>query len=190
MRSTASSPSLLDLLVESLQDDTTAREDTRALAKKSQPKPQTKSNMWRQHRRLEVLRLRDEAKQLDEELKQMKLAAGVRSTVPLVSSACSIQTHRSSVRLTVKRLLGESWQDAASRESLARQMADERLHKVLRVQVKHARKLHDAADDNCREPVDCRCILSTVTQSQRAVWTLLTKITNEGCRVAYGEVRT
>ncbi|KAI9990542.1 hypothetical protein PInf_018096 [Phytophthora infestans] len=45
----------------------------------------------------------------------------------------------------VKRLLGQSWQDAASRESLARQMANidnEQLRRVLHMQVKYARKLH------------------------------------------------
>eukprot|EP00644_Phytophthora_capsici_P011768 jgi/Phyca11/123468/e_gw1.50.324.1 len=48
-------------------------------------------------------------------------------------------------RPAARKLLGESWQDAASRESLGRHMSgveNERLHKVLHMQVKYARKLH------------------------------------------------
>ncbi|KAG6613779.1 uncharacterized protein IUM83_18531 [Phytophthora cinnamomi] len=108
-------------------------------AVKSKPTAKTKSNTWRQRQRLEVLRLRDEMQQLDAELKKMKLASGVLSTVPLVSSVCTAK------RSPVRKLLHESWQDAASRESLARQTSDienERLHKVLHMQVKHARKIY------------------------------------------------
>ncbi|ETI41935.1 hypothetical protein F441_12846 [Phytophthora nicotianae CJ01A1] len=108
------------------------------------PKTRTKSNTWRQRQRMEVLRLRDEVKHLDTELKKIKLAAGVRSTVPLIEGVTIIAAAQRK-RPAVKKLLGESWQDAASRESLARQIAsvdNERLHKVLHTQVKHARKLH------------------------------------------------
>lgn len=108
------------------------------------PKPKTKSNTWRQRQRLEVLRLRDSVKQLDAKLKKMKLAAGVRSTLPLIEGVSSIAAAQIK-RPVVRKLLGESWQDAASRESLARQLADvenERLHRALHMQVKHARKLH------------------------------------------------
>ncbi|POM80211.1 Hypothetical protein PHPALM_1985, partial [Phytophthora palmivora] len=107
-------------------------------------KAKTKSNSWRQRQRLEVLHLRDEVKQLDKELKMMKLAVGVRSTLPAIEGVRSVMATR--IKLpALKKVLGESWQDAASRESLARQMAgveNERLHKVLHMQVKHARKLH------------------------------------------------
>ncbi|KAK1935829.1 hypothetical protein P3T76_010523 [Phytophthora citrophthora] len=103
-----------------------------------------KSNTWRQRQRLEVLRLRDEVKQLDAELKKMKLATGVRSTLPLTELVRRSATDQLK-QPTAKKLLGESWQDAASRELLARHISgveNERLHKVLYMQMKYARKLH------------------------------------------------
>ncbi|KAG1712915.1 hypothetical protein DVH05_000647 [Phytophthora capsici] len=107
-------------------------------------KPQAKKNNWRQRQRLEILRLRDEVKELDEELKKMKLATGVRSTLPPLKGASSFATNQLK-RPAARKLLGESWQDAASRESLGRHMSgveNERLHKILHMQVKYARKLH------------------------------------------------
>ncbi|GMF28404.1 unnamed protein product [Phytophthora lilii] len=118
------------------------KEEASSSAAAAKDKPKTKSNTWRQRQRLEVLRLRDEVKQLDAELKKRKLAAGVRSTLPPVSSVGAALAIK---RPAARKLLNESWRDAAFRESLARQMADvenERLHKVMRMQVKHARKLY------------------------------------------------
>ncbi|KAG6951891.1 hypothetical protein JG688_00013529 [Phytophthora aleatoria] len=75
-------PTLLDFL-DALEDvDTKA--DALPIAATVQvkvdnkPKVKTTSNTWRQRRGLEVLRLRDEVKQLDAELKKMKLVAGVK----------------------------------------------------------------------------------------------------------------
>ncbi|KAF1786079.1 hypothetical protein GQ600_14403 [Phytophthora cactorum] len=99
----------------------------------------TTSNTWRQRRRLEMLRLRDEVKQLDAEPQENEV--GSRGALHFAVNGRATQMNRPAV----KRLLGESWQDAASRESVTRQIANadnERLHRVLHMQVKHARKLH------------------------------------------------
>ncbi|KAG2774070.1 hypothetical protein JG687_00004996 [Phytophthora cactorum] len=141
-------PTLLDFL-DALEDVDTKADAlpiaaTVQVKDDNKPKAKTTSNTWRQRRRLEVLRLRDEVKQLDAELKKMKLVAGVRSTLPLMEGVSTIAATQMN-RPAVKRLLGESWQDAASRESVTRQIANadnERLHRVLHMQVKHARKLH------------------------------------------------
>ncbi|RLN65940.1 hypothetical protein BBJ28_00008042 [Nothophytophthora sp. Chile5] len=80
-----------------------------------------KSNNWRQERRLELLHLREEAMRLSAQLEQLKLAAGVQSTVPLTERVKLAGRACAQPRQSVK--LGDSWQDAAVRESLARLMA-------------------------------------------------------------------
>ncbi|KAL3670598.1 hypothetical protein V7S43_003790 [Phytophthora oleae] len=139
------------------------------------PEAKRKSSTWRQRQRLKVLRLRDEVKELDEELKKMKLSTGVRSTLPLIEGVSSIANQLK--RPAARKLMGEAWQDAASRESHARHLSsveNERLHRVLHMQAKHARKLHRMmqqqmsntivsqalgyrpalTDDECRPPTD------------------------------------
>lgn len=79
---------------------------------------------------------------LDAELKDLKLVAGVRSTLPLVVAGGAGNPLAKTA--LVRKQLGESWEDAASRESLIRQWSDaenQRLRKILRMHVQHARKL-------------------------------------------------
>ncbi|KAI9990552.1 hypothetical protein PInf_018106 [Phytophthora infestans] len=141
-------PTLLDFL-DALEDvdmtaDALPMASTVPAKGDNRPRANTKSNTWRQRQRLDVLRLRDEVKHLDAELKKIKLASGVRSTLPLVEGVSTIAAAELKIPV-VKRLLGQTWQDAASRESLARQMANidnEQLRRVLHMQVKYARKLH------------------------------------------------
>ncbi|EGZ08587.1 hypothetical protein PHYSODRAFT_339043 [Phytophthora sojae] len=99
-------PTLLDFL-DSLGDGDASIEagpDAQPVTS-TKSKAKTKSNTWRQRQRVEVLRLREEVQQLDAGLKKLKLAAGVRSTVPLVASIAAAPHNNK--RPAVRKLLHE-----------------------------------------------------------------------------------
>ncbi|RLN88196.1 hypothetical protein BBJ28_00014568 [Nothophytophthora sp. Chile5] len=146
---------------------------TTRVAKKNMPdasKVGGKSNNWRQERRLELLHLREEAMRLSAQLEQLKLAAGIQSTVPLTERVKLAGKACAQPRGIVK--LGDSWQDAAVRESLARLVSgveNERLRKLLTLRMGHAHKLQQMVKRRMRSMVQARfeCDSNTALSNER-----------------------
>ncbi|RLN95420.1 hypothetical protein BBJ28_00003491 [Nothophytophthora sp. Chile5] len=118
-------------------------------------RPQQKKS-WRQRRKEEVLHLREVVKQLSAKLDQLKLAAGVRSTLPdsEFAGVTTAPTFVLKAQAAHKTEAAAMWEKIAGRQSMHRQRSQEEnasLHETLRHHMLRAKAMQRALRRRLRD---------------------------------------
>ncbi|RLN94665.1 hypothetical protein BBJ28_00004071 [Nothophytophthora sp. Chile5] len=121
------------------------------------PKQQRRAS-WRQKQKGELQHLRELAKQLAAQLDELKLATGVRSTLPVTGRAVDTVATTSELMIklqtTDKQQTASLWEAIASRQSFLREESEQdnaRLRDALKHQVLQAKSLHRALKRRLQE---------------------------------------
>ncbi|KAK1939884.1 hypothetical protein P3T76_008190 [Phytophthora citrophthora] len=146
-----STPTQIDTLPSTWSDTFSSADTSSSISSSSSPeRPAEAKKTWRQRRKEEVLHLREVAKLLSAELEQLKMAAGVRSTLPHTGT----KYHRAVAKREHKTEASMIWEKIAERQSSLRLRSEEenaKLREAVTQHLQQAKSLQRAIKRKLRE---------------------------------------